>query len=220
MLRRILLAAATLATGAVATVVQVSPAAADDCWQNVEISPGVWSYVNTCAGGGGDDDEGDDGGSDDGGGGSTEPECYLGREDQFNYDWSSCTPDGLSCYVYSPPPTAPTPEDWPPRTPGTPEDAVYIMLTCFTQPPEENVVIYEPDWDTPPEDVINWEQEAVQAFGQLVAPHFDLAFNPPQRSFVTLDTWYWADGATDGELNGDAELPVLGRPERRLHVRL
>lgn len=213
-----LIAAVSLVAGLMATVVQISPAAADDCIQQVETSPGVWEYVNTCTGDdggdGGDEGGGDEGGGDDGG---TEPECYLGREDSFDYDWSYCTEDGLSCYVYAPPPTAPNPEDWPEKPPGMSEDAVYSVLTCFTQPPEEDVVIYgPPEWIEPPEDVINWEQEAVQAFGQLVAPDFDLAFNPPAKSYVTLDTWYWAEGATDGELEGTsaAGLVAIATPER------
>ncbi|TDC53634.1 hypothetical protein E1212_05560 [Jiangella ureilytica] len=211
----LLLAAVTLVGTTVITLVQVSPAAAEDCWQQVETSPGVYEYVNTCAGddGEGEGDDGGDGGDD--GGGSTEPECYLGREDIFDYDWSYCEGE-LSCYVYSPPPTAPTPEDWPEKPAGTPDGAVYAVLTCFTQPPEEDVVIYENLWLEPPEDVINWEQEAVQAFGQLVAPDFDLAFNPPAKSYVTLDTWYWAEGATDGEIEGTsaAGLVATATPER------
>ncbi|TDD64456.1 hypothetical protein E1262_28220 [Jiangella aurantiaca] len=209
----ILLAAATMVATTVITLVQVTPAAADDCIQYVETSPGFWEYVNVCDGdeGGGGDEE--DGGGDDGG--NAEPECYLGREDQFDYDWSYCD-DDLSCYVYSPPPSAPDPEDWPEPPAGTPEDHVYGMLTCLTQPPEEEVVIYRPAWLPPQEDVVDWEQEALQAFGQLVAPDFDLAFNPPQRAYVTLDTWYWAEGATDGELTGTsaAGLVAIATPER------
>lgn len=211
----ILLAAVTLVASTVATLVQVSPAAAAPCWQQVETSPGVYEYVNTCEGdeGGGDEGGGDEGGGDDGG--STEPDCYTGREEQFNYDWSYCQGE-LSCYVYSPPPSAPDEEDWPPRPPTAGEDDVYVNRACFTQPPEEALVSNEYLYLPLPEDVINWEQEAIQAFGQLVAPDFDLAFNPPQRSYVTLDTWYWADGATDGEVEGTsaAGLVAIATPER------
>lgn len=208
----LLLAAVTVVGTMVITAVQVTPAAADDCIQEVETSPGVWEYINTCT----DDDGGEEEDDGNGGGdGNTEPECYLGREEQFNYDWSFC--DGeLSCYVFSPPPSAPDEEDWPEKPADAPEDAVYANQACFTQPPEEALVSNEYLWLDPPEGVINWEQEAIQAFGALVAPDFDLAFNPPQRAYVTLDTWYWAEGATDGEITGSsaAGLVAIATPER------
>jgi hypothetical protein len=49
---------------------------------------------------------------------------------------------------------------------------------------------------------------AQRAYGALNFPTFTPAFNPPTRTYVNLDTWWWADGATKTELIGSSALGV------------
>ncbi len=49
---------------------------------------------------------------------------------------------------------------------------------------------------------------AQRAFGQLQIPAFTPTFNPPTATYVNLDTWWWAEGATTNELIGTAALGV------------
>lgn len=209
-----LLGVGVLATGSLLTAVTVTPSSADECWQYIEVSPDVWDYVNVCEDDGNEGDEGDEG--DTGGGEEEEPDCYLDRQDSFNYDHAYC--DGeLSCYIYSPPPSAEDEEDWPERPADVPDDWVYVNRACFTQPPEESLEVNEYDWIEPPEPAEpSWPDEARQAFGRLVAPTFELAFNPPRQSVVNVDTWYWAEGATAGEITGTsaAGLVAIATPDR------
>lgn len=52
------------------------------------------------------------------------------------------------------------------------------------------------------------EELALEAYGQLRFPDFTMMFNPPGRTFVNLDTWWWAQGANDDPLIGTAALGV------------
>ena len=86
MLRRWVVAATVVLCAGVLSVSASSvalPAAADECWQNVEVRPGVFAYVNTCAGGPGSDDDG-------GSGGTTEPTCELTGLAEYCIDGMAC----------------------------------------------------------------------------------------------------------------------------------
>lgn len=228
-LRRLLAVLLTLTAGVAAsivTVIAVAPVGtAEDCIQYVEVSPGKWEYVNVCNDDGGGGGGGDEGGGD-GGGGNEEPECYQGRLEQFNYDWAYCDGD-LSCYVYSPPPSAEDPADWPPKDPGDSEDALYVSIACFTQPDDgEELVFYDDDYQEPPEPPEpNWLAEAYQALGQIVVPDFTLSFEPlistnttgsSPRTFINTDTAFWAEGATKDDLTGTSALGLvaIAAPDR------
>ncbi|HEY9408427.1 MAG TPA: hypothetical protein VIP77_02505 [Jiangellaceae bacterium] len=215
-LRRLLAVLVTLTAGVAAsivTIIAVAPAGnAEDCLQYVEVSPGKWEYVNVC------DDDGGGGGGDEGGGdggGNEEPQCYLGRQQIFDYDSAYCKGD-LSCYVYAPPPTKEDPSEWPEPPSGTPEDAVYGEEWCFSQPPEEDVITGPvPVWDDDPPPV-NWLDQAYQALGQIVVPDFTLTFDPPTRTYINTDTTFWAEGATKDDLTGTSALGLvaIATPDR------
>jgi hypothetical protein len=169
-------------SGTVLVTAPAAPSAAGDCWQAVETSPGVWEYVNTCAGGGGGNDGGDTGG-----GG---PSCdYQGLFDEFCEGPNACwqnVPAALQGEEYWPSPQ-PSPE------------SILAYKRCIRPDGSEYDEYF---WITP--DEVTIEELAIQAFGRLVAPAFTLAFNPPERTYVNLDTWFWADGAGDDPVTGSS----------------
>ncbi len=164
--------------------------------------PGESDYRVVCPG-----DDGDDGGRNDGGGLS----CDLSLAER-NYDATYWCEGELACFAHIPSALYPDPEDWP-SEPPTPT-SVYIFKQCIapdgTMGPGvwQFLDLAELDQPTP-------EQLALEAFGRLTVPDFSLAFNPPTRSYVTIDTWWWAEGAGAGDITGSAAFGVvaIGEPD-------
>jgi hypothetical protein len=196
----------------VISIVVVAPSsptvAAEICKGWFTNSEGVLTYGTVPCPSSTPGEDGDDGGGSGGGG----PSCYLGRAQAFDYDVAFCRGD-LSCYQYVPTLTYPEPADWPAKPAGTDENAIYSSEACFTQPPDESLVSYDYVWTVPDEPTL--EQQADEAYGNLRAPGFTLAFNPPTRAVVSLPTWFWADGAPAIPLRGSsaAGLVAVATPD-------
>lgn len=72
------------------------------------------------------------------------------------------------------------------------------------------------DWFWTTGETVSTEDLALQAFGELTFTPYTMTFNPPNRTFVNLDTWWWAEGATTDTLVGTSAGAVraLARPDR------
>jgi hypothetical protein len=175
-----------------------------DCWIEDENNPGELIYI--C------EDEDDDGGEDDDDGGGGEPSCDLGLIDEKGIHGGAsrwCEGEN-ACWANIP---SLTEDEEDADTPPPSDDAVWIYKVCYTPDGEETGDSgwqwYEPAQPTP-------EQLAQIAYGRLDTPVFTLQFSPPGKSYVSLDTWWWAEGAGDGEIVGNAALGVvaIGVPHR------
>jgi len=51
--------------------------------------------------------------------------------------------------------------------------------------------------------------QAREAFGQLVVPKATLVFNPPGRTLVNFDTWFWAQDLSVAELRGTSAFGLV-----------
>lgn len=145
---------------------------------------------------------GDDSGGDEGGGGdddgSNQPACeYV---DLFNDFCDGPNP----CWINDPAAI----QD-PPELEGVPKpspDSYAVYYRCLNPDGSTYDLYYWSD-DQPAEPPL--EEQAMTAYGLLVAPDFTLAFNPPQRTFVNLDTWWWADGVGNDEITGSSAFGVV-----------
>ncbi|TDE12602.1 hypothetical protein [Jiangella asiatica] len=159
------------------------------CWVYLEVRPGVFEYVNVCAG----PDEDDGGGDGDGGGG---PKCDLTQDpyDEFCLGVRSCRADIPS----------PIPEDkWPEETRPSP-DHIFTFVECLV--PDEEEIWSRWRWVIPYEDALpglGW-----QAFGRLETPAFTLSFAPAGMTYVGADTRFFLDGLGDGEIIGGVAGPL------------
>jgi hypothetical protein len=153
-----------------------------------------------------DGGEDDGGGSDDGGGGGgtpAPPQCtFHGIYDDF------CIGD-RACYKNDPAAIQDI-ERAREDTPGLadkPEDADRLIFTgCRETPDSEEVRRYY--WDTEIETAtVSIVDRIRAASGALGLPTITATFNPPTRTLVNLETWWWAQGAPTGEVVGS---PALG----------
>jgi hypothetical protein len=51
--------------------------------------------------------------------------------------------------------------------------------------------------------------QAREASGQIVLPTARLEFNPPRRTLVNFDTWFWAQGLTGRQLRGTSAFGLV-----------
>jgi hypothetical protein len=161
-------------------------------------------YVWECRRSGGDGNDNGDGN----GNGNNEPSCdFSWIPSPYWDDEQRMCVDTLPCIVRVP--SLLSEESWPDERPEP--HAIYTYHQCFLESGATDS--YWWDWYIPDEPPI--EDLAWQAFGRLSAPAFTLAFNPPQRTYVTLDTWWWADGAGEGDIVGSAAFGVqaIGEPD-------
>ncbi|UED85582.1 hypothetical protein [Streptomyces profundus] len=161
---------------------------------------------------GGPGGPGDEGEGSTGGGGSAEPTCDLTQVAAFiGTDEHFCEGEN-ACFISDPTFLYPDPESWPEEPPR--EGAVYVYKYCVA--PGGAIVFDDYLWRGGEEEGPTLEELAEQAFGQLEAPAFTLAFSPPDETLIFLDTWWWAEGAHDDEIVGTAALGVvaIGTPDR------
>lgn len=164
--------------------------ARDACWVLLEVKPGVFTYVNVCAGP--DEDQSDGGG----GGGGNGPRCDLTEEpyDEFCLGVRACRADIPS----------PIDEDkWPEETRPSP-DHIFTFVECRV--PDEEEIWSRWRWITPYDDALpglGW-----QAFGRLETPAFTLSFTPAGMTYVGADTQFAVDGLGDGEIIGGTAGPL------------
>lgn len=182
-------------------------AAADDCGFG-ETSGNDLEYCNEIPGEDGGGGGGGDSDSDSTGGGS-EPQCDLAS---FRAQWPGATRhfcEGRNaCWVNDPPVTFEDPSTWPDDRPSP--DARYIYKYCVD--PNGNVVFDDFTWSTD-EQGPSPQELARRAYGRLKAPEFDLAFSPPGESVVYVETWWWAQGAPEGEIRGSSALGMVAIAE-------
>ncbi|TDD71961.1 hypothetical protein E1262_04330 [Jiangella aurantiaca] len=205
---RLLLATAVAATG----LLVMLPTASAECelvWS--ELPNGEMGWVEECSDSGGDD--GEDTGGDNGDGGEQEPTCDLsqveGEGPPTAVQWCMGTE---ACWGNIP--SLNPPEDWEQLAgePSPGEGYIVTFVVCYPSNPGGTW-----QWILPPEEQgpSLWDL-AWQAFGNIATPDFTLAFSPPDRSFVNLDTWYWAEGPSDGEIIGESTGAVnaIATPDR------
>ncbi|WP_432051476.1 hypothetical protein [Streptomyces xiamenensis] len=179
------------------------PAVADKTCDLVQLEDGTLDYLCTETRPGGEGSGGSDG---DGGSGNTVPPCdlslismYEGADEQYCMGQNAC-------WVNNPTVQYPTPDTWPEEPPT--EDAVYVYRSCVG--PDGAVVSEGYTWYTGPEDEgPSLEELALQALGSLSTPDFSLAHSPPRNSIIYIDTWWWADGPSNGEISSGAALGVV-----------
>lgn len=205
---RLLLGTAVVATALLVTV----PTASADCTLVWGQKPnGSMGWVEVCEDSGGD--EGEDTGGDNGSGGDNEPTCDLsqveGEGPAGSVTWCQGTE---ACWGNIP--SLNPPETWEDLAGGPSPGEGYIVtfVVCYPSNPGGSW-----QWIQPPEEQgpSLWEL-AWQAFGNIATPEFTLAFSPPTQSYVNLDTWYWAEGPSDGEIVGDSTGAVnaIATPDR------
>jgi hypothetical protein len=155
----------------------------------------------------GDEDPGEDGdsGGSSGGGGNEEPPCDL---EGIQAEWPGATGwfcEGQNaCWENDPPVTHEDPSTWP--DPPSPDAGNYIYKYCVD--PNGNVVFDDFTWENVPAEP-PLEEQARTAFGELNAPPFTLAFSPPEEAVIHIDTWWWAEGAPSGNLEGSSAFGLI-----------
>lgn len=149
-----------------------------------------------------EDGETEDPGDEDG---DSEPSCDLNQAppDSGADEWAWCEGE-YACHAFE---AYADPEGEPPS-----KDAVWIFKTCYG--PDGKQAYQEYQWyeaDEPSLEELAWE-----AYGNLQLPNYSLEFNPPETTYVTLATWWWADGPGNGEITGTSAGPVvaIATPDR------
>lgn len=85
------------------------------------------------------------------------------------------------------------------------EDSHVVYISCLRPDGSEYDRWYWSD-DVP---VVTMEDRMRSAMGALTLPTISATFNPPTRTLVNLDTWWWAEGAPAGEIRGSAALGLV-----------
>ena len=146
----------------------------------------VWVDCDTIPGHGGDTSDP----------GPSKPSCEIEGGDNACFN-------GESCLINDPSriPEESVPEGALPPKPG--DDYHHAFRRCDT----------DYVWYWTKESEASVEELALRAYGELAAPAFDPTFNPPTRTLVNLDTWWWADGAPAQALSETAgSVTVAARP--------
>lgn len=137
------------------------------------------------------------------GDGPTGPACELEPGDTGCYNGEGCLINNPSTI-----PLEDVPDGALPPKPG--DDYHHAFRICDTG----GAVWY---WSQEAEPDIG--ELAMRAYGQLNAPVFTPTFNPPTRTIVNLDTWWWASGASTQVLSASAgSVTVIAEP-RVMEVR-
>ena len=167
--------------------VAAGPASAKMC--KVEIVPGEIDWVEcSTIPGHGDDDTTDPGPS--------APSCEIEAGDNACYNGESCLINDPSTIDEGSVPKG----ELPPK-PG--DDYHHAFRFCAS-----GYVWY---WTK--EGQASVEDLASRAYGELKSPPFTPTFNPPTRTLVNLDTWWWAEGAGATALSATSgSVTVVARP--------
>ncbi|MET0931937.1 MAG: hypothetical protein ABWX74_20650 [Aeromicrobium sp.] len=123
---------------------------------------------------------GTDGDGDGGGGGTAQPSCELRPGDNV------CI-KGKSCLLNDP--AKNSEEDVADELPPKPEgDDWHVAYRSCEGETGIGTWYWSRDTEPTPEEL------ATTAFNQLKTPAYTVTFNPPTRTLVNLDTWWWAEG--------------------------
>lgn len=202
---------AVLALVLLGSYLMITPAsAARECLREGLVQQPDGSMVYGCiewsAGTPGDSD----GGS--GGGGSTTPSCTF-RESLYN---DFCMGD-RACFMNDPAAYQDVEaiRDRGATISDKPDDADHIIhVGCIGPDDTEYENWY---WDNEFETV-SVRDRLVAAFGALTLPDVTPVFNPPTRTLVNLDTWWWAQGASATPIVGSEALGLVAIAEPRTMV--
>jgi len=152
---------------------------------------------------------GDSGGGSGGGGGGATPSCEF-RESIYN---DFCMGD-RACFMNDPAAIQDLEEI---RKNGDtisdkPDDADHVVYVgCIGPDGTEYDNWY---WDTELE-TISVRDRLVAAYGRLVLPDVTPVYNPPTRTLVNLDTWWWAQGASATPIVGSEAFGLVAIAEPR-----
>ncbi|WP_019137095.1 hypothetical protein [Cellulomonas massiliensis] len=184
-----LLAGVLLALTAVVALAAPADAAKRCRLVQVTIGESV-QWVERC------EEDGDDGSGGSGGGGG--PACELTGLASFCIGSSPC-------WMNYPAAIDPTPEEIAEKPSET---AVWVYRRCNEDPDDPLSGWFWSEDVVPPIEV-----QAREAFGELVAPAFSVGTNPPGRSIVGLETWFWARTAQAGTITASSEFGVTAVAE-------
>lgn len=157
--------------------------------------------------GGGDDGGG--GADNGGGGGNAGPAC------EFVDIWDQFCRGESPCYIVDP---ANLQDDEHAREHGYPElperpseDDHLIFVSCLPPGGERQDQYYWASQFT--EDGVSVRDRLLAAYGALVLPNVTPVFNPPTRTWVNLETWWWAQGASATPVVGSEALGLVAIAE-------
>uniref|UniRef100_UPI0013003A04 hypothetical protein n=1 Tax=Streptomyces otsuchiensis TaxID=2681388 RepID=UPI0013003A04 len=144
-------------------------------------------------------------------GGGGEPPCDLSLVEDTGHPNATRFCEGLNaCWANIPSEAYPEPDTWPEEPPN--EDAVYIYKICYG-PDGSETANSGWGWYTPDEPSL--DQLAWEAYGALAVPDFTLAFSPPGRAVIFIDTWWWAEGPGDDAVTASSgSVTAIAEPNR------
>ena len=174
-------------------VVTGPTASAAECIKEEPVQKPDGTIVYECVKWSEDGEPGDEGND----GGPVEPTCDLVAPATFCMGQTPCY------YKENVVPFAP-PKSKPPK-----KDSEWKVRMCRNSP-FGGAFMGEAVWmdETQPQPP-SLQEQAQTAFGQLQAPGAHLSFNPTTRTLVSLDTWFWADGLSGGELTGSSAFGLV-----------
>lgn len=196
------------ATAATAGLVLAGPASAAGYPECITFTVGpngsnVANYSN-CTGSSGNGEEGNGNGNGNGSGGNATPSCtYDGIWNQFCRGSKPC---------YSNDPSFLQDEDYAREstTPGLPEkpspDDHLIFVSCLPPGGEREDQYF---WSSQFEEGVSTRDRLLAAYGALTLPDVTPVFNPPVRTLVNLDTWWWAEGGSSAPVVGTEALGLV-----------
>lgn len=175
-------------------------AVADDC-PRVVIDPDGTTHLENCVTipGGGD---GGDGG---GGGGGNAPAC------EFTGIWDEFCRGTAPCYKFDP--ANLQNDDYVRESLGQdlaekPSDSDHLIYVSCLPPGGERQDLYY--WASEFEgETVSIRDRLLSAYAQLPLPAITPVFNPPTRTLVNLDTWWWAQGAQTTEARSPEALGLV-----------
>lgn len=179
--------------GSIAPAIACTPGYVDD-------GNGNLTY-NNCEGQPGDDGSGN--GDDSGSGGNATPPCtFTGIWDEFCRGTAPCyrfDPANLQDEDYA--------RELQPDLPERPTaDDHLIFVSCLPPGGERQDLYY---WASLFEEGVSTRDRLLAAYGQLKLPNVTPVFNPPVRTLVNLDTWWWAEGGSAVPIVGTEALGLV-----------
>ena len=188
LIRRLVGLVCVVVLGGGLTGLMAVPAAAEEC-PYIDETTGEIVYC--------DEDPGEPGEPGDPGGGGGEPSCeFVGSYNEFCEGEAACWGNN---------PAANDEEDVADELGPKPDDPDVNVAYKECRRPDGS--IYDEWYWATPGDGPTLAELAQRAYGSLRTPAYTPTFNPPNASYVNLDTWWWAEGAGGGEINGT---PALG----------
>lgn len=146
-------------------------------------------------------------------GDNAEPSC------EFFDIWDEFCRGTAPCYSFDP--SYMQDEDYArahesPELPPKPSDDDHLIYVSCMPPGGERQNTYY--WSSQFDEGISTRDRLLAAYGRLTIPHVTPVFNPPVRTLVNLDTWWWAEGGSTGPIVGTEALGLVAIAEPRSMV--